>query len=256
MNNEILTSFLEQVKNGEINISEGVEKLKKLTCEDLGFAKIDFHRHIRKGFPEVIFCPGKKPEQVKAIAEKMIDRKVTFLATRADEDMLNFLFSSFPDAEINHMAKTILIRQNDIKKSSGHGISVISAGTADMPVAEEAAITAEAMGQKVKRIYDVGVAGIHRLFSHLPEIETTNALVVVAGMEGALASVVGGLVNKPIIAVPTSIGYGANFNGLAPLLAMLNSCATGISVVNIDNGFGAACIASIIAGQIDNASGI
>jgi len=256
MNDDILKEILEQVKNGKLDINDGVERLKKLPCEDLGFAKIDFHRHIRKGFPEVIFCPGKKPEHVKIIAEKMMDRGVTFLATRADEKMMDVLSSDFPEGEGNKIARTFLIRQKDIKTSSGHGIAVISAGTADMPVAEEAAITAEAIGQKVKRIYDVGVAGIHRLFSHLPEIDTANAVVVVAGMEGALASVVGGLVNKPVIAVPTSIGYGANFNGLAPLLAMLNSCAPGISVVNIDNGFGAACIASIIARQIDKASGI
>jgi hypothetical protein len=237
--------MLENVKNGQVSIEDAVGELKKLPFEDLGFAKIDHHRNIRNGYPEVIYCQGKTTTQIKAIVTKLIEKDNNIMATRADIEVYNVIKEITEDAIFYDAARIVVVNKRDIKRSEKI-IAIVTAGTSDIPVAEEAAITAETMGNKVDRIYDVGVAGIHRLLANTDALQSANVLVVVAGMEGALASVVGGLVDKPVIAVPTSIGYGANFGGLAPLLTMLNSCASGIGVVNIDNGFGAGYLASMI----------
>lgn len=245
MSEQGIKELLESVSSGQMEVDKALEVLKKLPYEDIGVAKIDHHRGIRNGFPEVIFCQGKTAEQVKRIVEGLKDKNKCILGTRASKEIYKAVLEVDKDAVYDEMAKTILVGEKN-KPANNKVIGVITAGTADMPVAEEAAITAEAMGNHVNRIYDIGVAGIHRLFSNLDLIMEANVLIIVAGMEGALASVVGGLVDKPIIAVPTSVGYGANFGGLAPLLTMLNSCASGIGVVNIDNGFGAGYLASSI----------
>ena len=245
MNEKNLRDLLTKIKQNEISVAEGVEKLKDLPFEDLGFVKIDHHRQLRQGFPEVIYCAGKTRDQVATIAEKLAARaEANILATRAGHSVYEGVAARIPDAEYNDLARLIVIRRGNQEKR-GH-ILVLSAGTSDLPVAEEAAITAEVMGNRVERLYDTGVAGIHRLLSQREKLLAARVLIVVAGMEGALASVVGGLVDKPVIAVPTSVGYGAAFGGLAPLLAMLNSCASGVSVVNIDNGFGAGYQAALI----------
>lgn len=245
MNADNLRLMLENVKNGQVSIEDAVLELKKLPFEDLGFAKIDHHRNIRNGYPEVIYCQGKTTTQIKAIVKKLIEKDNNIMATRADIEVYNAIMEITEDAVYYEAARIVVVNKRDIIKSE-KVIAVVTAGTSDIPVAEEAAITAETMGNKVDRIYDVGVAGIHRLLANTDALLSANVLVVVAGMEGALASVVGGIVDKPVIAVPTSIGYGANFGGLAPLLTMLNSCASGIGVVNIDNGFGAGYLASMI----------
>ena len=214
--------------------------------EELGFAKIDTHRHERRGFPEAIFCGGKTPEQVAKIVRKMNEGDQNILATRADEITYKAVQSLTPEAEYHQAARLIVVRKETIDPDPDRYILVMTAGTSDIPVAEEAAITAELMGHRVERIFDVGVAGIHRLFAQQKKITAANVVVVAAGMEGALASVVGGLVSKPVIALPTSVGYGASFGGIAALLGMLNSCAAGVSVVNIDNGFGAGRLAGMI----------
>ncbi len=216
--------------------------------EDMGFAKLDHHRTARKGYPEVIFCPGKTNDQIARIFKQLLKRSKTVIATRATPENFRAVSGIVPDA-VYHLPSRI-ISSGSKKNSSGPLISVITAGTSDIPVAEEAAVTAELLGMKVDRIFDVGVAGIHRLMNNLGRIKKSRVAIVVAGMEGALASVVGGLIEQPIIAVPTSIGYGANFKGLSALLTMLNSCAPGIATVNIDNGFGAACMANAIIRQI------
>ncbi len=240
-----LKKILEKIKKGDIDVDEAYKALENLPFEDLDFAKIDYHRQIRKGFPEVIYCEGKTKRQIVEIIKKINENSdKNVLATRADQDVYKAVKSEIKEAEFFESARIIRISKG-IQKKVGN-ILVISAGTADMPIAEEAVITAETMGNKVERVYDVGVAGIHRLFLQKEKIDRARVIIVVAGMEGALASVVGGLVSKPVIAVPTSIGYGASFNGLAPLLSMLNSCASGVSVVNIDNGFGAGYSASLI----------
>lgn len=240
-----LRDLLEEVKKGEVEPISALEKLKTLPYEDLGFAKVDHHRAIRNGSPEVIFCQGKTVEQIVAIVERLADYNNNILATRAGTEAFEAVRAKFPEAEYHELARTIVIRRHQSKVRSGP-VLVVSAGTADLPVAEEAAITAEIMGNRVERLYDVGVAGIHRLLDQKAKLFGAKVLIVVAGMEGALASVVGGLVDKPVIAVPTSVGYGANFGGLAALLSMLNSCAAGVSVVNIDNGFGAGMMAASI----------
>ncbi|NJK97094.1 MAG: nickel pincer cofactor biosynthesis protein LarB [Bacteroidales bacterium] len=222
-----------------------METMRELPFEDLDFAKVDHHRELRTGAPEVIFCQGKTSDQVVQITRAMVSKGNNVLATRADADVLNALKLEFPQGEIHKLPRIFVIKQKEIEAPKTR-IAIVTAGTADIPVAEEAAITAEVFGNTVERIFDVGVAGIHRLYRQLPRIREAKVIVAVAGMEGALPSVLGGLVSKPVIAVPTSVGYGANFNGLSALLTMLNSCASGISVVNIDNGFGAGYLASMI----------
>lgn len=237
--------ILERYRNGEISLTDALEKLPRHGIEELGFATIDTDRERRTGFPEVIYASGKTPEQVAQIAARMHQKGIDVLATRATTEMYEAVLSSIPEARYNALAKTIIYQKKAEVKAKGY-IAVVAAGTSDLPVAEEAAETARFLGNQVETVFDVGVAGIHRLFNKLDVIRNARVIIVVAGMEGALASVVGGLVDKPVIGVPTSIGYGANFGGLSALLAMLNSCASGVSVVNIDNGFGAACQASLI----------
>jgi len=245
MNSEEMKKFLKSIKNGDISIEDGVDKLKDLPYSDLGFAKIDNHRELRVGYPEVIYCEGKTVEQIKDIVSLMLTKDVNILGTRASKIMYEGVKEICDGAEYNKLARTIVIKKKEVELPSTY-IAVVTGGTSDIPVAEEAAITAEIFGNKIERIYDVGVAGIHRLFQNLDVIRGARVVITVAGMEGALTSVVGGLVDKPVIAVPTSVGYGANFKGLSALLCMLNSCSSGVSVVNIDNGFGAGYLASII----------
>jgi NCAIR mutase (PurE)-related protein len=213
--------------------------------EDIGFAKIDHHRSIRCGFPEVIYCEGKLPDQVVMIFQRCAEAGTNVIATRASHDVYDAVSRAYSESEYNETARTITLRQRDRVPSVGQ-IAIVSAGTSDLPVAEEARVTVEMMDQTTVTFYDVGVAGIHRLLAHSEKLQAANVAVVVAGMEGALASVVGGLVDYPVIAVPTSVGYGASFQGLAALLGMLNSCASGVTVVNIDNGFGAGYTAALI----------
>ncbi len=237
--------MLESIKDGSLDVEKALEKLQDLPFKDLGYAKIDNHRELRVGYPEVIYCAGKTVEQIKGIVEFMMTKGNNILGTRASEEAYEAVKLICDRAEYNKDARTITIKNKEVESRDTY-IAIVTAGTSDIPVAEEAAITAEIFGNKVKRIYDVGVAGIHRLFDKLDVIREAKIIVVAAGMEGALASVLGGLINKPIIAVPTSVGYGANFGGLSALLCMLNSCASGVSVVNIDNGFGAGYLASMI----------
>ncbi|MCL2059041.1 MAG: nickel pincer cofactor biosynthesis protein LarB [Oscillospiraceae bacterium] len=241
-----LRGMLEGVRSGRVPVDSAVSEIKKLPYKDMGFAKVDHHREIRTGFPEVVFCQGKTPEQVRMIVGELLNGGSNILATRADRNVYDEVLKAAPDAEYNAAARTIVVRRRPGEPSGDKVICVVSAGTSDMPVAEEARITAETLGNKVETLYDVGVAGIHRLLSNTDLLQKANVIIVVAGMEGALASVVGGLVDKPVIAVPTSVGYGASFGGLSALLTMLNSCASGVGVVNIDNGFGAGYLASLI----------
>lgn len=241
---EKLKTLLEQVKDGEVAVDDALQSLRTLPFEDLGFSKIDHHRQLRTGFPEVIFCQGKTVEHVKQISERILSAGHPLLATRATSDMYEAIKAIQPAARYNDLARTITVRQSE--DEGAPGILVVSAGTSDLPVAEEAVETALMMGNQPERLYDVGVAGLHRLIGNHEKLLTARVIIVVAGMEGALPSVVGGLVNCPVIAVPTSIGYGASFGGLAALLGMLNSCASGVTVVNIDNGFGAGYSASLI----------
>ncbi len=240
-----LKDLLGKVQKGDVSIKEAMQHLKDLPYKDIGFAKVDSHRALRCGFPEVIFCQGKTPQQVVEIARQIVRGKGNLLATRAHQGIYQAMLKHFPDANYHEMAKAITIRRADKRPAKGF-ILVVSAGTLDIPVAEEARITAELMGNRVEALYDVGVAGIHRLLKHREILTKAKVIVVVAGMEGALAGVVAGLVDCPVIAVPTSVGYGASFFGIAPLLTMLNTCAAGVSVVNIDNGFGAGYVASLI----------
>lgn len=244
--------MLGQVKGGEIGIDEAIEKLRHLPFEDLGFACVDHHRQIRRGFPEVIFCPGKTTEQIIRIFESLAARGNNVLATRAEAHVFEELAGTgkFPKARYEKAARAIVLEQKELEPSKSV-LPIVTAGTADLPVAEEARVTAEIMGQRTEIICDVGVAGLHRLFGHLPKLQKADVIIVVAGMEGALASVVGGLVSCPVIAVPTSIGYGSSFGGLSALLTMLNSCSSGVTVVNIDNGFSAAVTATLINKKIE-----
>jgi hypothetical protein len=249
MNASDLHALLEQVANGAVAAADAerlvLEDLRARPYEDLGFARVDHHRAIRQGFPEVVLGLGKTPAQVAAIAAEIAGRGSTLLVTRADMDMFDAVRARVPQAAYYADARIIALRQRDVTLGKGL-LLIVAAGTSDLPVAEEAALTAELMGNQIERLYDVGVAGIHRLLGERSRLDAARVIIVVAGMEGALPSVVAGLVAVPVIAVPTSIGYGASFGGIAALLGMLNSCASGVSVVNIDNGFGAANIASLI----------
>ena len=236
--------ILEQVKTGELEIQKASELLKKLPYEDLGFAKLDHHRALRSGFGEVIFCQGKSMEHLQHIYKNFYEHDTDVLGTRASQEQFEMVREILPMVQYDPLSRIMSIRRGE-KKEIGC-IAVCTGGTADIAVAEEAAQTAEFFGSKVVRIYDVGVAGIHRLVSKLEDIRSANCVIAVAGMEGALGSVVAGLVDKPVIAVPTSVGYGASFGGVSALLTMLNSCAEGLAVVNIDNGFGAGYIATQI----------
>ena len=237
--------MLAQVKAGEISIDEAVSQLRHLPFEDLGFARVDHHRQLRCGFCEVIYCPGKTTEQIVKIFGKLAEHGNNILATRAEKDVFDAVVEAGFKAQYNELARTIVLMQKDAEPV-GKAIPIVTAGTADLAVATEAKITAEVMGQKTDLICDVGVAGLHRIVGCLDKLQDANVIVVVAGMEGALASVVGGMVSCPVIAVPTSVGYGASFDGLSALLTMLNSCAAGVTVVNIDNGFSAGFTASLI----------
>jgi len=253
MNAEKLKKLFAQVRSGKLSPDDAVERLRHLPFEDLGFAKLDHHRALRQGMPEVILAQGKTPRQVADIFTRLAAHGGNVLATRATEEQYAAVAAAFPDnmasnadrAEYRPLARAIVLKRD--RKKHGKGvIVVVSAGTSDIPVAEEAVVTAELMGNEVQHIYDVGVAGIHRLLAHRGALAKARVIVVCAGMEGALPSVVGGLVGVPVIAVPTSVGYGAAFEGLAALLGMMNSCASNVSVVNIDNGFGAGYVASLI----------
>ena len=250
MNESSLRALLESVRDGAAGVDEAVERLRHMPFEDLGFAAVDHHRSIRCGFPEVIFCPGKTADQIVTIFTRLAATGGNVLASRAEPAVYEAVAEAFPAAEYHELPRAVTLRQGEEAEAVGH-IAVVAAGTSDLPVAEEARVTAEIMGQRVTCHYDVGVAGLHRLLAASVELRQANVLVVVAGMEGALASVVGGLVAAPVVAVPTSVGYGASFGGLAALLTMLNSCVAGVSVVNIDNGFGAGYIAALINRQTD-----
>lgn len=245
MKKEAIKEILDSVSKGGMSVEDALEQLKTLPYKDLGHTKVDNHRELRRGYPEVVFCEGKTAEQVQNIMEYMATRKVNILGTRANREKYEAVKKSLPSAKFNELAKTITV-ELEKKKVTKSYIAVLTAGTSDIPVAEEAAITAEIFGNRVERFFDVGVAGIHRLYDNLDKIRKARVIIVIAGMEGALPSIVGGLIDKPIIAVPTSVGYGANFKGLSALLGMLTSCVGGVAVVNIDNGFGAGYMASMI----------
>ena len=241
-----LRELLDDVKNNKIDIDVAMKKLKNLPYEDLGYANIDHHREVRTGYPEVIYCEGKSDYQILGIIEKMIKKDSNILGTRCRKETYEKIKPIYPNAEYDQLSKILKIQNHPIENIGKGKIVVVTGGTSDIPVADEAYHTALFLGNTVERVYDVGVAGIHRLRSKKHIIDSARVIIVVAGMEGALPSVVGGLVDVPVIAVPTSVGYGANFGGLSALLTMLNSCASGISVVNIDNGFGAGYLASMI----------
>jgi NCAIR mutase (PurE)-related protein len=241
-----LHDLLSRVRNGTLDLEQALDRLKTLPFEDLGFARVDHHRALRKGFPEVILGQGKTVRQIVEITQRLTANGQPALITRLDESRAHEVQIILPALRYYPNGRLAALGEPPIPPAGQGTILVVSAGTADLPVAEEAAITAELMGSQVERLYDVGVAGLHRLLDSLERLRTASVLIVVAGMEGALPSVVAGLVDRPVIAVPTSIGYGASFNGLAALLAMLNSCATGVTVVNIDNGFGAAAAATLV----------
>ena len=240
-----LLELLSGVRDGQVNVEEALSRLRDFPYENMGFARLDSHRTLRKGFPEVIFCPGKTTEQIVRIVERMRTREGRVLAARASQDVADAVLEAFPDATYHTLARMITVGGFPPKEGRGT-VLVVTAGTADIPVGDEAAVTAEMLGSRVERLYDVGVAGIHRLFDNREQLFSANVLVVAAGMEGALASVVAGLVDRPVVAVPTSVGYGASFGGLSALLTMMNSCAPGVAVLNIDNGFGAGYLAHLI----------
>ena len=242
MDRSDIEKLLKSVRSGRTGIPAAIDRLKHLPFEDVVFAHIDHHRSLRHGMPEVIYCEGKTIEQIVGIAKRMLVHKSGIIATRAAPSAFRALKKLDRRAVYHKASRAIVIRHKELKPTKGV-VLVLSAGTSDIPVAEEAAVTAGALGSSVRTVYDVGVAGIHRLFSKKELLETARVIIVVAGMDGALPSVVGGLVDKPVIAVPTSVGYGAGFRGLAPLLTMLNSCASGVAVMNIDNGFGAGVLA-------------
>jgi hypothetical protein len=237
--------MLQQVRRGKLSVGEALDRLRTLPYEDLGYAKIDHHRMLRQGFPEVVFARGKEPAQVEGIVQRMLRTRQNILVTRGDPALFERIRKLDSSAEFYELSRAIVIRRD--RKVRGKGtVLVVCAGTSDIPVAEEALVTAETMGSRVRPLYDVGVAGIHRLLGHSRYLREARVIICVAGMEGALASVVGGMVGVPVIAVPTSVGYGASFRGLAALLGMLNSCSPNVCVVNIDNGFGAGYLASVI----------
>lgn len=250
MDTERLQTLLESVRDGSLPVDEALTRLRDLPYEDLGFAKLDHHRALRNGFPEVIYCPGKAPEHLVAIAERLREKSAKVLATRATPENAALFLARFPDARYHTDARILvlpgILPAPEVSLSAEKTVLVVAAGTADFPVAEEAVITAQELGCTVERMYDVGVAGLHRLLDQRDRLFAAHVLIVVAGMEGALASVVGGLVSRPVVAVPTSVGYGASFQGLSALLTMLNSCASGVCVMNIDNGFGAGYFAALL----------
>jgi len=245
MTEDQIRQILNDHREGKLSGDDALNRLRKLPFEDLGFANVDHHRSLRQGFAETIFGSGKSPEQVARIVESMAANQHNILVTRANTEQFHRVRDSVPEAEFNSLARTIVVRKDQTIRGKG-SVMVISAGTSDLPVAEEAAVTLGVMGNTTDTLYDVGVAGLHRLLDRRDRMLKARVVIVVAGMEGALPSVVGGLVSAPVIAVPTSVGYGASFGGLAALLGMLNSCASNVTVVNIDNGFGAAMVASLI----------
>jgi hypothetical protein len=247
VNQERLAELLAQVAGGSLAVEEALERLRNFPVEQLDYAQVDHLRSLLQGYQEVVFCPGKTPSQVVGICEALAAASGSFLATRAEPETAQALRRRFPTASVNELARSVYLEPDPPRPNTGRGtILIVTAGTSDMPVAEEAAVVAQAMGNRIERLYDVGVAGIHRLLQRKRMLDGASVLIVVAGMDGALPSVVGGMVSVPVIAVPTSVGYGASFGGIAALLAMLNSCAAGVVVVNIDNGFGAAAAASRI----------
>jgi hypothetical protein len=247
MDAERLRRLLEEVGSGRKPVEDALDELRTLPYEDIGYAKLDMHRGIRTGFPEVVFCQGKTCEQAVEIVKRLAERNSKVLATRVSKEVAERILSEVGGCTYHELARMVVVnREPEKPRQDDKYIMVVCAGTADVPIAEEAAVTAETMGSRVERAYDVGVAGIHRLLDQKEKLAKANVLIVVAGMEGALASVVGGMVSSPVIAVPTSVGYGASFGGLAALLAMLNSCAAGVAVTNIDNGFGAGYFAHLI----------
>ena len=246
MDSERLLQLLENVRRGSVSVSQAMARLRHLPFEDLGFAKVDHHRALRQGFPEVIMGQGKEPKEVGAIVRAIRRRRHNVLVTRLSADKMVTLKKLVPELKYHVMARAATWIEKPIRITGKGTVLVVSAGTSDIPVAEEAALTAFMMGNRVDKLFDVGVAGIHRILENRLRLDSASVLVVVAGMEGALPSVVAGLIGKPVIAVPTSVGYGTSFNGIAALLAMLNSCAAGVTVVNIDNGFGAGFAASLI----------
>jgi hypothetical protein len=246
MNKNKLVKILESVSKGQTTVQKAAQELSQYHSEDINFAHIDHHRSLRKGFPEVIFGEGKTAGQIIGIMDSMMMQENIIIATRVNPKKASQIISNFSSAIYHEEARMIVLEKETLPKNGRGKILVISAGTSDIPVAREAFLTADAMGNEVECLFDVGVAGIHRLFSHIEQIQTSSVLIVVAGMEGALPSVVAGLVSKPVIAVPTSVGYGTSFNGISALLGMLNSCSSNVSVVNIDNGFGAGYVASCI----------
>nr|WP_320132159.1 nickel pincer cofactor biosynthesis protein LarB [uncultured Holophaga sp.] len=245
MDEQRLRQLLQGVREGRIPEDEAMESLRELPFADMGYAKLDLHRGLRRGQGEVIFCQGKTPEQTRGIFQRMLGHLDNVLGTRASRETFEAVAEVAPDATWHPEARIVQVRRQPLEPASGF-IAVVTAGTSDIPVAEEAALTAEFLGNRVERLFDVGVAGVHRLLAHRDRLEQAAVVIAVAGMEGALPSVVAGLVPCPVVAVPTSIGYGASFGGVAALLAMLNSCASGVGVVNIDNGYGAAALASLI----------
>ncbi len=240
-----LKSILDQVQKGQITVDDGVKKLKDFPYQDLGFAKVDHHRELRKGFPEIIYGLGKTEDQIKKIAHAILDKGSNLLITKIEESAYMGLKKNLPQLTYNELAKAAFFKQKETPSGRGK-IVIVTAGTSDIPIAEEAYVTCEILGNTTEKLYDVGVAGIHRLFGEMDKLKMAKVIITVAGMEGALPSVIAGFTNIPIIAVPTSVGYGASFKGMAALLAMLNSCPGGVGVVNIDNGFGAAYLASLI----------
>lgn len=246
MNQESLKTMLNSVRQGDLSIDDAIQQLKQLPFQDIGCAQIDHHRQLRQGMPEMIFGEGKTAEQITAIMSAMAAKGSNILVTRLDREKSGQILHLFPTAAYHTEARCLTLEQQPPQRLGKGTILVLSAGTSDIPVAAEALVTAAFLGNQVEQVYDVGVAGIHRLLARSEQLAAAAVIIVVAGMEGALPSVVGGLVDKPVIAVPTSVGYGASFGGIAALLGMLNSCASGVTVVNIDNGFGAACAASLM----------
>jgi hypothetical protein len=245
MDSDQLRGLLESVRSGAIDVDSALDRVRHLPFEDLGYAKLDHHRSLRHGLTEVIFGQGKTPDQVAAIAERLLEKSSNLLITRTDPAVAERLRLSFPEAEYFPLSRAARVWRDRTTRGKGK-LAVVCAGTSDIPVAEEAQVTAEIMGNQVEAIHDIGIAGIHRLIANSERLIAARVVVVVAGMEGALPSAVGGMVSAPVIAVPTSVGYGASFNGLAALLGMLNSCASNVTVVNIDNGFGGGYVASLI----------
>ena len=246
MDKGALREILQELRKGKLSVEEAMNRLRIFPFQDMGFAKIDTHRHLRKGFPEVVLAQEKTEQQIIRIVDRVKEMGNNVLITRVEPKKAQTILRSHPDLKHHHASRTLYLHVKDLEDRGKGTILVVTAGTSDIPVAEEAAVTAEAMGNRVDRVFDVGVAGLHRLLAHHERLTAARVLIVVAGMEGALPSVVSGLVDRPVVAVPTSVGYGASFGGVTALLAMLNSCASGVTVVNIDNGFGAGYAASLM----------